>query len=184
MNFLPLSADESEDLEYQSEREDLLTFCIAQQHLIDLYVSLEKLRHEKHGPDSELDTTVERHQAIADMLHVTLTEASDFLSALDRYKTLCLDSPYKRPVSINSETNIDITTFLACFNIKNDHKCKRKESPASPSSSSSNSFQIEVDMASLSKDVSLSLGMVMFQIVRLRSVAKTRKNAALGGILI
>lgn len=145
-------------MEYQSEREDLVQFCVAQQHLIDLYVSLERLRREKDGPDGDIATVtpVERSQAIADLLHITLTEANNFLDAIDKYKTTCLDTPYKHPVRV-TEKDIDITTFLSCFNTKkSDHdKHKRKET----SSSSATSFQIEIDMSSLSKEMSLSLGM-------------------------
>ena len=91
--FFPLTESMEEDLEYQAEKSDLLLYCHAQKHLINLYLAIENIQEDKSSLDSIIteDLPGDRQQTVAELLHVTGTEAKEFLEMLDRYKATCLE---------------------------------------------------------------------------------------------
>ena len=145
-----------EDIEYHAEKQDLLVYCHAKKHLIKLYLALKDIQEQgnqhqeinDHPTETNKDSK-ELQQSIAELLHVTATEAQQFLAMIDRYQTICLDfapdtshqhlnSSKKRRTaktetvkkssksvtgkSLKEESNgVDINSFLSCFIVRNNN---------------------------------------------------------------
>jgi len=164
-----LQDSEQDDLEYQAEKQDLLLYCTAQKHLIDLYVAVTNLHESQQESDSDIDITMEidtgREQSIAELLHVTVTEASDFLNLVDRFRTTCLDSPHKLSKCTGAgvgvvalPTSINVSKFLTCFVVSSLQQQKRHSNEARAGSSSSPNFKIELQDVGMTREITLGLG--------------------------
>ena len=164
---------EQDDLEYQAEKQDLFLYCTAQKHLIDLYVAITNLRENHGDADRDIDITSEtgmdsgREQQVAELLHITTTEASEFLNLVDRYRATCLDTPHKLSKCAGASdvvlpTPININKFLTCFAVSSLQQQKRHSNEATASSTSSSSsspnFKVEIQDVAMTREISLGLG--------------------------
>ena len=161
------------DIEYESERQDLLQYCHAQKQLIDMYIAIEELKHLHEGPDSELDKQEDKERTIADLLHVTLTEAKALLHTIEKYKITCLNSGSCHQNIRKS--NINIAVFLSCFHVEinnvPDTGGQSSSGKDSGQSASGKTSIIEIRDA-LSKDMSIVLGLfiILFKCFDERSI--------------
>ena len=109
---------EDEDIEYHQETVALMRYCVTYNDLVDTYLAIEELEIHHEGPDSEHMEESESQQ-FANLLHITLTEASPLLKAIGNYINICLnDSKEGRTKNTNKmikERNVHL--FLSCFDV-------------------------------------------------------------------
>lgn len=163
---------DSGDIEYQAEKSDLLVYCHAKKHLIKLFLTLNSIQDQgrDEGGDMSMSDGVElkdRTQSVAELLHITATEAEQFLGMVERYQASCLDKPstttvcgsplhplnkkqQKRAVEKEKESkvganqtcqeDINIHDFLTCFVVSNsNHHLQQQQHQQPPASLSSTS---------------------------------------------
>lgn len=109
---------EDEDIEYHQETVALMRYCVTYNDLVDTYSAIEELEIHHEGADSEPMEESESQQ-LANLLHITLTEASSLLNSIRNYLNICLnESKGGRTKSSNKiikEKNVNL--FLSCFDV-------------------------------------------------------------------
>ena len=165
-------------------------YCHAKKHLIKLFLTLNSIqeqgRHTKDdsigGRDSDIEMSTgaepkDRTQSVTELLHITGTEAEQFLEMVDRYQALCLETPSptasvcgsprhhnkrhqtskKRATekesskaSINQSScqgDVDVHSFLTCFIVGNSNHQQQQQQQQSASSSSSSSNNFKISLS-------------------------------------
>ena len=110
--------EDNQDLEYKSEREELLLFCNSQLQLIELFMAIDELRTNSEGADSELDCSNSMEQAVADLLHETLSEARELLQYVEKYRDKCLKQNLGPPTQCPQRKPLGVSDFLGCFSVE------------------------------------------------------------------
>ena len=109
---------EDEDIEYHQETVALMRYCVTYNGLVDTYSAIEELELHHEGADSE-SMEESKSQQLANLLHITLTEASSLLKSVGNYINICLnDSKGGRTKNTNKmikERNVNL--FLSCFDV-------------------------------------------------------------------
>ena len=88
---------------------------------------------------------------LAEVLHITDSEAADLTSSIEKYCRACLHNK-KKSEGANKVELVAIANFLSCFDIE-EHE---KESEDAGSSKSSPSVKLKEN---LSRELSIQLGM-------------------------
>ncbi|XP_057316884.1 rab3 GTPase-activating protein non-catalytic subunit-like isoform X2 [Hydractinia symbiolongicarpus] len=108
---------DEQDIEYEAGRQELLHYCCSQHVLIETFISLQDFERQYEGSDSKFIMEEGQDIAVANLLHVTVTEAQDLFSSIKKYIATCLKKELGKKPCDTQDLDINVATFLSCFEI-------------------------------------------------------------------
>ena len=104
-----------EDIEFESEREDLIAYCEVQCKLIETFLSICALNQSKGGSDTEIDFTNGEINVLSEVLHISFRESEELIASIQRYADVSLKSNLDSNQPKKSNVDMSIALFLSCF---------------------------------------------------------------------
>lgn len=152
------SNDSNEDIEFLSEREDLVEYCKAHLQLVDMFFTIMAMNEDKEGADSELmdqNDVNKEEDALSDLLHIDLQESEKILRYINKYRGMCLDEGDRKVVERRRGQTLSITSFIQCFQIEIADSCNTN-------SSSTKTSSLDI-LDNLAQPEEVSLGSFLFE---------------------